>query len=109
MANNDPGTFAVSVTTQQNVSPRMSNGGHLKVTTPASGSGFALAAGMQCSRVVVVNIAGDTIEVQQDGAGEILPIPDEQAQEFYGITNTSQLGFRKKTAGAVDVYLRWEV
>jgi hypothetical protein len=89
------------------VSPVFSKGGNAKVTATADGN-YATFAAQDAKRVVIVNNSADEIQVQQDGAGDYLPIPSGLMMEFYGINDMSQLGVRYKTPAAGDVYARWE-
>lgn len=94
----------------QNVVPRMVSGGHLSVTTAATGTNWTAFAAQACKQLTVSNQTGVTILVQQGGAGVGFQIPPGAMAPFYGLSNANQLGIKRQddSNSQVTVTARWE-
>lgn len=92
------------------VVPQMGGGGHASVQTANPGTGYALLAAQACKQVTIINDTGTTILVQQGGAGVGVPVFDQTAFTFFGLTNANNLGVKRKDDSntQVTVALRWE-
>lgn len=92
------------------VIPRMREGGNVSVQTAAVGTNYATFGAQACRQFTVCNDTGTAVEVQQDGAGVAIPVADGAYFTFFGITNASQLGVRRKDTSntQVTVKARWE-
>lgn len=90
--------------------PVMSDGGHLEVTTAANGTDYVAFEAAECAQMTVINDSGVTIVARQDGAGVAIPIFNQTAMPFYGLTSASQISVRRKDVGVgqVAVQARWE-
>ena len=92
------------------VLPGMNLGGHLSVTTAATGTNYTAFGSQPCKQLTISNQSGTTIEVRQGGAGVAFQIPTAAFYTFFGITNANQLDVRRVDTGSaqVTVTARWE-
>lgn len=92
------------------VTPTMTLGGNTLVSTPTVGTNYQAFASQECSQLTIANDSGTTLEVRQDGAGVALPVFDGTYYTFFGVTNSNQLGVRRKDTSNTQVVVkaRWE-
>ena len=92
------------------VTPEMTSGGHLAVTTSTTGSTFVAFASQQCRQLTISNQSGTTIEVRQGGAGVAFQIPTAAFYTFFGLINANELDLRRTDVGNTQVTItaRWE-
>jgi hypothetical protein len=90
--------------------PTMANGGHLSLTTNATGTNWTAFGSQACKQLTLSNQTGTTLEVRQGGAGVGFQIPDGAFYTFFGITNANQLSVRRVDTSntQVTVTARWE-
>jgi hypothetical protein len=102
--------MSATVHPRETIVPEMTDGGHTSVQTNATGANFSAFASQNCKQLTISNNSGTAIEVQQDGAGVALPIPDQTYFTFYGLANASQLGVRRvdQSNTQVTIAARWE-
>lgn len=100
----------LDATTLRDVTPMLSSGGHISVTTDSSGTSFTSLSSQACKQVTIANNSGTTIEVQQGGTGVGFPIFPSTYFTFFGLTDASNLGIRRvdQSTTAVSVIARWE-
>lgn len=98
------------VTSVLNVSPQMASGGNISAQTANPGTTYVPFASQACKQITLVNDTGTTILVQQGTAGVGVPIFDQSAFTFFGLTNASNLGVKRKDDSntQVTVAARWE-
>lgn len=77
--------------------------GNVLVATANPGTNYATFGAQVCTRLIIVNTSGVTIEVMQGGVGVALPIPNNAAFTFEGITNANQLSVRRVDLSNVPV------
>jgi hypothetical protein len=88
----------------------MTSGGNVSAQTAAGGTTYTAFASQACKQATIVNDTGTTILVQQGGAGVGIPIWDQTVFSFFGLTNMSNLGIKRKddSTSQVTVQARWE-
>lgn len=92
------------------VTPQMASGGNISAQTANPGTSYTAFGSQACKQVTVVNDTGTTILVQQGAAGVGVPIFDQSAFTFFGLSNANALGVKRKDDGntQVTVAARWE-
>lgn len=92
------------------VAPQMASGGNISAQTANPGTTYTAFGSQACKQLTVVNDTGTTILVQQGGAGVGVPIFDQSAFTFFGLSNANALGLKRKDDGnmQVTVAARWE-
>lgn len=92
------------------VAPQMASGGNISAQTANPGTTYTALGSQACKQVTIVNDTGTTILVQQGGAGVGVPIFDQSAFTFFGLSNANALGVKRKDDGntQVTVAARWE-
>lgn len=92
------------------VAPSMGSGGHFAVSVNLGASAVTFLA-QPCKQITIANDTGTTIEVFQAGGAVFLPVFDGSYYTFFGLSDASQLGVRRKdqSATAVTVKARWEL
>lgn len=92
------------------VTPQMASGGNISAQTANPGTTYTAFGSQACKQVTIVNDTGTTILVQQGGAGVGVPIFDQSAFSFFGLSNANVLGVKRKDDGntPVTVAARWE-
>lgn len=92
------------------VVPQMSAGGHISAQTTAAGTTYAEFGAQACKQFTLVNDTGTDLQVQQGGAGAALTIFAGDKFTFFGLTNTNQLGVKRKDSATTQVTVtgRWE-
>ena len=85
-------------------------GGHQEVTTSASGNVYVAFSAQKCSRVMLSNTSGTTIQVRQGGAGVGLRIATGMTFPFLNIGDMSTLSIKRLDDSTTQVVVsaRWE-
>jgi hypothetical protein len=96
---------------KQPVIPSMTSGGHLSVTTAATGTNWTAYAAQALKQLTVSNQTGVNIEFRQGGAGVGFIVPTGAFYTFFGLTNANQLEARRVDISntQVSITARWEV
>jgi hypothetical protein len=79
-----------------------------KATTPNPGTTFVTFAATPCTFARVHNPNSVTVDVQRDGAGEVVTIPAYGQKTFYGVDNLSKLGVRRTDQSNTQVDVQGE-
>lgn len=85
--------------------------GNISVETDAAGTDFVVLPSQQTNQVTIFNDREDlTLLVQQDATGPAVPVLPMTSFTFFGITNTNQLGVKRKDESTeqISVVARWE-
>lgn len=94
------------------VTPRLTTGGNLSVTTNNSnGSAYTAFANQVCSQLTISNDSAVTnIDVIQGGSGAAFEVLSGTYYTFFGLTNANQLSVRRNDLSntAIVVSARWE-
>jgi len=92
------------------VTPQMASGGNISAQTANPGTTYTAFGSQACKQVTIVNDTGTTILVQQGAAGVGVPIFDQSAFTFFGLSNANALGVKRKDDSntQVTVAARWE-
>lgn len=91
--------------------PAMASGGHLSVTTAATGTNWTAFGSQACSQLTLSNQTDTTLEVRQGATGVGLQIPTGTFYTFFGLSNASSLDVRRVDTSNTQVTAtaRWEV
>lgn len=76
--------------------------------TSATGANYATFSVLACTRLQVVNDTGTDIEFRRNGTGSAMPIADGAYYLIIGITDASQIGFRRKDLSNTQVTVKAE-
>lgn len=103
-------TIASALAGLLGVTPQMASGGNISAQTANPGTTYTAFGSQACKQLTIVNDTGTTILVQQGAAGVGVPIFDQSAFTFFGLTNANALGVKRKDDGntQVTVAARWE-
>lgn len=85
-------------------------GGFMTATTAVAGATYTAFTETPCKRLTIANNSGQTVEVQQDGAGAAFPIFTGTSFTIAGIANADQIAVRRVDVSdtPVTVAARWE-
>lgn len=106
-----PSPASVSASTGLvSVEPVMVGGGHIALTTNATGTTFTAFASQACKQLTIANDTGVNLEVQQGSETVYLPVFANTCYTFFGLTNANQLKVRRVDTSntTVTVKARWE-
>lgn len=67
----------------------------ISITTSATGANFVVPSSLACDALDVVNLSAVDIEYRRGGAGATMVIPAGSSRLIIGITDASQVGFRR--------------
>lgn len=79
------------------------------VTTSATGATFVALADLPCYGVEFRNDTGTTLEYKRNGTGTAFPIVTGTTKWIQGITNASQLTFRRTDTSNTQVTAVFEI
>lgn len=79
------------------------------VTTAATGTNWTNCASAVCSKIVVSNQTGTTIEFRRDGTGTTFGIPSGQFYTIEGLDNASEISFRRVDTSNTQVVVKYEI
>ena len=95
---------------KQPVIPSMTTGGHVSLTTNATGTNWTAFGSQALKQLTVSNQTGVTLEFRQGGSGVGFQIPSGTFFTFFGLTNANQIDARRvdTSNSQVTITARWE-
>jgi hypothetical protein len=102
----------ISATVPLVVTPKLTTGGNLSVTTNNSnGSTYTAYANQVCSQLTISNDSLATnIDVIQGGSGAAFEVLSGTYYTFFGLTNANQISVRRNDQSTTPIVIsaRWE-
>lgn len=77
------------------VTPKISSGGNLRLTLTNGTSTFLPFGDQACSRLLLINATGQTVEFQRGGAGDAVPLLNGMTVPIEGLTNANQISVKR--------------
>lgn len=93
------------------VTPRMSDGGFISVTTSNTGTPYVSFANQICSQLTVSNDSGSLLDVQQNSTGVAFKLIPLTYFTLYGLQNANTISIRRTDTSntQLTVTARWEI
>ena len=93
------------------VTPRMSNGGFISITTSNTGTPYVPFANQVCSQLTISNDSGNPIDIQQGGAGIAFKVIPLTYMTLYGLSDANTISIRRTDTSNTQLTItaRWEI